>query len=240
VNSVLPVAQLGGNLVGIRLLMQRGMSGAQAGAGTTIDLTLEVMTQALFTLIGIAVLAAISNEEGWSPWLLGTAAAMLGAVGVFVLAQRLGLMRLVERLAGALERVFPAMPADILRGLHDELVRLQRNRAALLRALWLHLAAWMLGVAETWLALTAMGYPTALPAAVVMESIGMAARSAGFAVPGALGVQEAGFIIAGQLCGLPPEAAVALSVIKRARELGSGVPGVLAWQWLEGRRLLGR
>jgi putative membrane protein len=240
VNSVLPVAQLGGNLVGIRLLMQRGMSGAQAGAGTTIDLTLEVITQAIFTLIGIAVLAAISAQEGWAPWLLGTAAAMLGGAGAFILAQRLGLMRLVEKLARALERVFPAMPADILGGLHDELIRLQRHRAALLRGLWLHLAAWMLGVAETWLALAAMGHPTALAEAMVMESIGMAARSAGFAVPGALGVQEAGFIVAGQLCGLPPEAAIALSVIKRARELGSGVPGVLAWQWLEGRRVLAR
>ncbi len=240
VNAVLPVAQLGGNLVGIRLLMQRGLSGPQAGAGTTIDVTMEIITQAIFTLLGIAVLAAISAEQGWAPWLLGTTAAMLGAAGAFVLAQRLGLMKLVEKLASTLERVFPALPPDIFRGLHDELIRLQRNRAALLRALWMHLAAWMLGVVETWLVLAAMGRPTALAEAMVLESIGMAARSAGFAVPGALGVQEAGFIIAGGLCGLPPEMAVALSVVKRAREVVAGVPGVVAWQWLEGRRLLSR
>ena len=41
VNSMLPVAQLGGNIVGIRLLVHRGVPGPQAGAGTTLDLTIE-------------------------------------------------------------------------------------------------------------------------------------------------------------------------------------------------------
>jgi len=65
-----------------------------------------------------------------------------------------------------------------------------------------------------------------------------AARSAGFVVPGALGVQEAGFIVVCDLFGIPPDAAIALSMLKRARELVVGVPGLIAWQWSEGKRLL--
>jgi putative membrane protein len=239
VNSILPVAQLGGNIVGVRLLMHRGVSGAQAGAGTTIDITLEALTQAVFTLAGLGVLAA-TGERDWVPWLQVVVGVTMAIGVLFLLAQRAGLLRLVEAAAERLGRLFPGMPDGALRGLHDELLRLQRKRGALLRAAALHLIAWLIGVGETWLAFSAMGNPVSLSSALIVESIGMAARSAGFAVPGALGVQEAGFILAGELCGVPADATVALSMIKRARELLVGVPGVLAWQWLEGRRALRR
>ena len=42
------------------------------------------------------------------------------------------------------------------------------------------------------------------------------------------------------LYGIPADAAVALSMVKRARELLVGVPGLVMWQWAEGARLLRR
>jgi putative membrane protein len=240
VNSLLPVAQLGGNLVGIRLLAHRGLPIPRAAAGTTLDLTVEALTQLLFTLAGIGVLATLGGEQAWRPWLGGGLLAMGIGVAGFVVAQRAGLMQLIEWLADKLRRVLPAVAPDALHGLHDELMRRQRDRPALLRATALHLTAWLLGVAETWLVLAAMGRPTGLAVALAIESLGMAARSAGFVVPGALGVQEGGFVLAGSLFGLPADAAVALSMVKRARELAVGVPGLLAWQWAEGSRLARR
>ena len=49
-------------------------------------------------------------------------------------------------------------------------------------------------------------------------------------IPGALGVQEGALIVLGGLIGLPPEAALSLSLIRRVRELLLGVPGTLLWQ----------
>ena len=240
VNAMLPVAQLGGNLVGIRLLVQRGVPGPLAGAGTTLDLTIEAATQALFTLAGFAVLAAIAPDRGWMGWVQGGfVAGLLGIVG-FVVAQRAGLLRLVERAAGLLHRWFPDLPVTGVAGLHGELMRLHGNGGALARATALHFLAWLLGTLETWLALYAMGLPVPWEQAFVIESLGQAVRSAGFAVPGALGVQEAGFILVAGLFGIPPDSAIALSMVKRARELAVGLPGLLAWQWSEGRRLLRR
>lgn len=237
VNALLPVAQMGGNLVGIRMLAQRGVPGALAGAGTTLDLTVEALTQFAWTMIGIAVLAAISSETSWRPWLEGGMVTMaLGLLG-FVLAQRAGLMRLIEGFAERLQRVFPGLSIESVRGLHAELMRLQANRRALGRSFAVHLLAWMLGTFEVWLALTAMGVPVSLAEALVIESLGMAARSAGFVVPGALGVQEAGFILVCELFQIPADTAIALSMVKRVRELTVGLPGLLAWQWSEGRRL---
>jgi putative membrane protein len=236
---MLPVAQLGGNLAGIRMLAHEGLPGAKATAGTTIDLTMEAVTQFIFTVAGIAVLASISTDRSWAPWVEGGLITMGSALAGFIAAQRFGLLRIVEALAGRLRRIFPGLSIEAVRNLHAELLRLQRDRGALLRALLLHVAAWLLGVGETWLALAAMGRTPSFAEAMVVESLGMAARSAGFVVPGALGVQEAGFILVGGLFAIPPETAIALSMVKRVRELAVGFPGLILWQWLEGRRLVG-
>lgn len=240
VNSLLPVAQLGGNLVGIRLLAQRGVKLPRACAGTVLDLTIEALTQFLFTLVGIGVLAIMDGGQSWRPWLGAGLAAMGLAVAGFLVAQRAGMLRLIEALAGRIGRHLPGLPADALRGMDNELSRLRRNRPALARAVPLHLLAWLLGVGETWMALAAMGQWRDGAVCLVIESLAMAARSAGFAVPGALGVQEGGFLLACGLFGVPADAALAVSMIKRLREVAVGMPGLLAWQWAEAARLIRR
>ncbi len=239
VNGLLPVAQLGGNILGVRLLAQRGVPGATAAAGTTLDITVEVVTQFIFTVAGFALLG-LTGPAGGAPWVAGTLGVMAVCIGGFVVAQRIGLLRIVEALIKPLGRVFPGLTMESVRGLHAELMRLQRDTPALIEAGALHLGAWVAGVAETWLALWAMGHGSGWAAAFVIESLGMAARSAGFAVPGALGVQEGGFVVVAALYGIPADAAVALSMVKRARELLVGVPGLVMWQWAEGARLLRR
>ena len=237
VNSLLPVAQMGGSLVGIRMLAQRGVPGARAGAGTTLDLTVEALTQFIWTVMGISVLAVISTDQSWRPWLGGALLTMgLGVVG-FVLAQRAGMLRLIEGLALRLQRIFPKLSMEAVRGLHAELMKLQDNRTALAKASAIHLLTWVIGTFEVWLVLDAMGAAVSLPTALVIESLGMAARSAGFVVPGALGVQETGFILICGLFHIPPDTAIALSMVKRVRELAVGVPGLVAWQLSEGKRL---
>ena len=57
-------------------------------------------------------------------------------------------------------------------------------------------------------------------------------------MPSALGVQEGGFTVLGALFGIPPEAALALSFVKRVPDLAIGLPGLLVWYWLELRLLL--
>jgi hypothetical protein len=61
-----------------------------------------------------------------------------------------------------------------------------------------------------------------------------AVRGAAFAVPGALGAQEGGLIVLCAMFGIPPEAALALSLVKRIPDVVLGVPGLLAWQAMEG------
>ena len=74
-----------------------------------------------------------------------------------------------------------------------------------------------------------------IAAGLVIESIGQALKAVGFAVPGALGVQEGGYIVICRAYGLPAETGIALSLMKRLREVVLGVPALLAWQLSERR-----
>jgi hypothetical protein len=74
--------------------------------------------------------------------------------------------------------------------------------------------------------------------AIVIESLMHAVRGAAFAVPGALGAQEGALVLICAAFGIPPEQAIALSLVKRAADLAVGVPGLVGWQRLEWGRLV--
>ena len=230
INALLPVAQLGGQVVGARLLTRMGVTPALAAAAAILDLTVEAVSQLLFTLAGVAVLLVTTRSHAWLSWVASGLLLTACCVGGFVAVQRLGGLRVVERLLARLAVRWPAAAGWSLRGLHRRLMARQADYPALLRATGFHILAWILGGAEVWVVLAALHSGVSALDAVVIESLGMAARSAGFAVPGAIGVQEGGFVLVCGLFGVPAEAALALSVLKRLREALVGVPALVAWQ----------
>ena len=58
-----------------------------------------------------------------------------------------------------------------------------------------------------------------------------------FAIPNAIGVQEAVYVLLGASFGLTPELALAVSLLKRARDLAIGLPTLGLWQAVESGRL---
>ena len=237
INCLLPAAQIGGDLIGGRLLAHTGVPPGLAMAGILVDVLLQTVTQGAFALIGVAVLwfgfgdGPVVRELGW-----GVVAAV-PALGGFFMAQRFGLFAIVDRSLSALRRFWPGLGLERPLDLQPSLQRLYAAPGALGLAALVHLLAWLLGTAEIWLALSRMGASPSLAEALVLESLGQAVRSAGFAVPGALGIQEGGFILLGSLFGLEPAAAVALSLVKRLPDLAIGLPGLFYWQALEAARL---
>jgi uncharacterized membrane protein YbhN (UPF0104 family) len=89
------------------------------------------------------------------------------------------------------------------------------------------LVGWLVGTGEVYLITILLGTPVSWRDALLLESLGQAVRGAGFAIPGALGVQEGGYLLLAPLAGLAPDAALALSLAKRARELLLGLPGLI-------------
>ena len=103
----------------------------------------------------------------------------------------------------------------------------------------LHLCAWIASGAGVWLALKVAGISVSLSGILALESLVGAVRTAAFFAPMGVGVQEATYALIGPLFGLGPDLALAISLIKRARDLVIGVPALILWQGFEGRRLLG-
>src|SRR5262245_40402210 len=64
VNNLLPVAQIGGEVVAARLLRRYGVPLAPGGASVTVDLTIEILTQVVFTLIGLALVLSSLHDVG--------------------------------------------------------------------------------------------------------------------------------------------------------------------------------
>jgi len=230
VNGLLPVMQIGGNVVKARLLGAAGVAGPRAGATVVVDVTTLMLAQLAFTLLGVGLLAArIGGVRLVGMAALG-AALMVSLAAGFVAAQRAGAFgrgaRVIARLGSGIG-VGLALDADALdREVHE----LHRERRRLLASWGWHLASWLAGAGEVWLALQFLGHPVDVSTALLLESLGQAVRAAAFAVPGALGVQEGGFVVLGAALGIGPETCLALSIAKRAREILLGVPGLVAWQ----------
>jgi putative membrane protein len=231
VNSLLPTASLGGAVAGARLLTRDGrIDAATAGAAAAADITGEAIAQILFLLCGLGLAASVKHAPLSPLWLAAALAPPLCIVGALVGAQALGVAGWIESTAA---RLLPARLAAHLAGLQTSLAAIYHQRGRVAADIALNFAGWSLGAAEVWLLLRPLHQDVSWRQAYAIESLGVVARSLGFAVPGGLAAQETGFVLACALFGIPHGAGLALSLLKRARELMVGVAGVLYWQWLE-------
>lgn len=236
VNALLPVAQVGGEFARARLLIREGASLQGAAASCTVDAAAGVTSLFAYTLLGLCFYMLFPHDAGAAD-IAGKGVVMGGAVAFAVaLAPRLGALRLAEaglkRLSAG--RAFAAL-GDV-GGLHEAVLALYRQPARLWTCGGWHLAAWAAGTLETYVGLSVLGLHPTLAQAFIIDSLGAGVRAAGFAVPGALGVQEGGYILVCGLFGIPPDKALAFSFMRRIRELALGVPGLAAWARLEGWR----
>jgi putative membrane protein len=239
VSTLVPSAAVGGDIVRARLAAIRGVPVAIAGGTALVDLTLGVFTQAVFTILGLILLVNASDQRSFvRPTLVGTVIGVI-AIGGFYFVQRLGLFRflatMVARLANSPEWQSMIESGETL----DRTVRaLYGRRRALVSCCLVTVISLVGGSGEIWIALHALGLHATVANAIILQSMVMTVRSAAFAVPSGIGVQEGGYLVVGNLLGIPGDAAFALSLIARVRELSIGVPGLIAWQVIEGRRLL--
>jgi putative membrane protein len=239
VNRLLPVAGIGGEVVGVRLARLRIRDSTALAASVIVEVLLTIAVVYLFCGIGVLVMAhlAAGLRQIWV-----VAAALVLSLPLPLLAGWLlrhgapfaRLQRWALRLLGPHNML--ALHLDGVR-LDACVQRLFGQRRQLLRAAALMLLSYLLGTFETWYALALLGHPVSLPAALAIEALTQATRHASFLVPAGLGVQEAAVLLFGRLAGVGGEAALSLALVKRMRELLIGVPALLSWQWVEARRL---
>jgi len=237
-SELLPLSQVGGFVMGARAATLLGLPSAIAIASTIVDVTMEMLAQLAYTALGLGILAAQKPNTPLIAWTaFGIVLALLAAI-IFILVQRHGFTMLGS--------VIHRIPHRWAKGVASRLAPIQHAIREIYHhagALWsvslLHFAMWVASGVETWIALRFMGVNLSISSVILIESLLYAIRSIALVVPSGLGVQEGAYVLLGMLFGFSPDVALALSLLKRARDLVIGVPALLAWQVLESRRLVG-
>jgi putative membrane protein len=236
IDRLLPVASVGGGVVGVRLMRWRGLAGAAVSATVIVEIVLTLFASYAFTAVGLMLLLDVTPA--------GTAYRrflQIFLISLPVPAATLLLLRYGSVFARLQKFLRPFVGAGALSDGAASLDRevracLGRWRSSLIAGL-LQFAALMMGSFEVWFALRLFGHPVDVATAIILESMTQAVRHVAFVVPAGLGVQEATLVLFGQALGVSGELALAVSMAKRVREVLCGVPALLSWQWLEGRRL---
>ena len=239
-NTLLPMTQIGGDVIGVRALILSGAPASLSAASVIVDVFVLAVTQFLFALVGIATLAAMGPSA-----VVGERAAVVTAVAIpalygFYLVQRPLGNRLIKTILARVVGEREWLTFGAIDALFARLGSIYAYRPGVMASAAIHMAVWLFGALEVWVILACMGWPSNYPEALVIESLMQAVRGAAFAIPGALGAQEGGLIAICAIFGLPAQAAIAMSLIKRVPDFVFGAPSLLGWQVLEGRALLAR
>ncbi|MEY4708310.1 MAG: hypothetical protein RJB58_2033 [Pseudomonadota bacterium] len=233
VADISPLTVVGGMVASIRYMMLRKLLPSYAIASTAVDATTEMLAPVAFIALGVAICVVKlesmpDNATFYEALTAGVLIVLIFAVLALILAN--GGMKPLKNLA---LRILPQLKVEAsstwaLYEMFGSWRRITVSCAA-------HLAAWISSGLLIYLAFTLVGAKISLLEALAIEALLCMLRSLVFFVPASIGVQEAGYAMLAPLFGVPPELGLAVSLLRRAREIIAGLPALLVWQWLEGR-----
>lgn len=232
-------------------LRRLGVPVSRAFAAVAARKTLVVGSNGAYVLVafglGFGALTVISHRlslGGWLPWLV--LAAALTLLGV---ATALSAIVFSGRLARRILRVLELVPIQRwrawLRGQNHHFDHAERDlsrlsstpRRDIAKSAGAFFMSWICEAAETMLILHLIGVPIGLVEVLAIEVVVSLLRSIAFALPGAVGVQEAGYVALLGALGVPDAATtgVAFVMLKRSRDLFWIAAGYL-WTLVHARR----
>lgn len=243
-NDLLPSSNLGGEPVKV-LLLRPQVTLPAAMSSVMVAKTTQTLSIVIFILGG---LGATAWETALPTEVIVTAGGVLAMLGggsvVLVLGAHSGLL---GRFARYGVRRFPR--ADWLIGLANQAAALDaclsgfyatEKRRFAASTLW-HLFGLIAGSAEVYFIAWLLGLPLTVSGALTMEVVTTLFGVGGFAIPGSIGAFEFGHVVSASMLGLPAASGMAMSLIRRLREVfwllaGLGilwvrVPGV--WRGIE-------
>ncbi len=234
--EISPFSPVGGMVAAARLLILKGMPGAYAGASVAGDATTEAMAQVVFLAFGlgwgVTQFRGLAGSDVMTQVMLALLLLAVPAIALLIFLQKKGAVY-AERMAA---RFFPQHAQEF--SFHAVIEEMYDSKSRLAASAAFHLLAWVGAGVGTYIAFRLVGGEISLANAVALEALLCTLRSIAAPVPAGIGVQEWGYAVLAPLFGLPAEMGVAVSLLKRAREIVLGVPALLYWQGVEGRRAL--
>jgi putative membrane protein len=237
--DVLPFSQLGGLVLGARAAILHGIADPLVYASTIVDVTAEMLAQIAYVAMGVLILYLNAPPSSFAQSLIK--ALLIGVVcaaavaGVFLALQRRGQHVVEKFMARLLPRALPRTMA-----VTAALSSIYRSRARIAASIVLHSVGWIASAIGVWIAFRLIGLRVEVKSVLALEALVSAIRSTAVFIPHALGAQEAAYAVLSPLFGIGAEFGLAVSVLKRARDLAMGIPILLIWQVMEGHRARSR
>ncbi len=222
-NAIIPAGGMGGEPVKASMLKSHyGINLREGTASLILAKTINMIALVIFLIGGFALMIQAQALPKAYEYVAGTG-LLAFTVGVFLffVIQRLSITSLTGtwisrwRIGRRVE--------DILHHIHDMDDRLvhfyTETKVRFAAVLVLALVNWMLGVVEIYYALVFLDRPITWAEAWIIEAVAQMVRTGAFFIPAAIGVQEGAFLlICGAITGSAP-LGVAVSVIRRIREV---------------------
>lgn len=233
----LPFSQVGGFVLGARVISLGGVTKADAVASTLGDVTAEFLAQLAFIGIGLVVFAhKVPGSELVMPVAIGLCVALLLSVGL-ILAQRGRGAKLFRGLALKIAGTTGEGAAANIDRLQAALDDIYAERGRLALSAVFHLGCWFGTATASYIGFHALGVDLTWWDCMCIEAILHAIMALAFIIPGRAGVQEVAYTVLGGVFGIPPEMALTLSLLRRARDFVIAVPVLIVWQGQEAKKI---
>ena len=234
--NLLPFSQIGGFVIGARAVTLHGVSWSLATASTVVDVTAEFLAEVAFTAIGLGILLSRAPHSNLAvPIEVGLGVAVVAGAALIWLQR--GATPMFARIGGRIAGRWFGSASERADVLQRELSQIYGQPLRLALSFALHLVGWIGTGMAGWITFRAVGVPIDFDDALGIEALLSALAAIAFLVPVNAGVQEAGYAGLGAVFGVPPELSLAVSIVRRGRDLAVGVPVLLIWQFFEMRRL---
>ncbi len=235
VNGVTPFVDIGGEFIKVQLAAQRfGLDKREVLPTVVIQRTALFASEVAFWFLGlgiaVAVMPAVRQSQGALLWSLAV------CIPVVFLLYRLQRSGFFASFYGLFKRFLKKEDA-LVQGLELKIQDVDTRIAAFYKTqtarnaytFILHLAGWIAGGVETWLMFRLVGVPVTLLDGIILEALLQMLKTVSFFIPGNLGAQEAGLAYFGGWFGYAGPAGVAVSLLKRLRQLVWTAIGFAIW-----------
>ncbi len=239
-NTVTPLGSMGGEPLKALLLKSRyGIGYRESGVSLILAKTIILIALVLFLAIGFLLLLPSGRVSPAYKTIagIGLVALTFSIAGCFViqrlrLSSRLGLWlgrvfgaRITDRLTGRLRRLL-----DLIHDIDERLVHFYTaHRARSAAAFMLALLNWLGGVVEVYVVMWLLGYPVTFAEAWIIEALVQLVRAGTFFIPASIGAQEGTLVLICSAMTGNPAVGLALSVIRRVREVIWIAAGIGVW-----------
>ncbi|MBI4971711.1 MAG: flippase-like domain-containing protein [Candidatus Omnitrophica bacterium] len=234
VNNITPFIDVAGEFLKVVLVeKQLHVAKKSAVAAGVMSRSALLFAEIIFVVAGLAFASFVPSVPGILRVALIAAFIFCIAAGVLLIrTQKKGLfMTLISWVEhfGIDPKIFIRFHTS-LQVIDLEIAKFYRHEVGRLWvSIGLHLIGWVSGGFEIFFMLRLLGVEVSLFEAVILESMIQLICTASFFIPGNLGVQEGGLALILGVMGVQPSLGVALSLMKRARQIIWTGIGFFVW-----------